>query len=494
MLLHPTSLPRGHGSGDLGPAAHQFVEFLAAAGQRYWQMLPVCPPGAGNSPYDSPSASAMSETLLSLELLTHTGLVSFDDLALPSSTATNRRASFAEALESKQRALTLAHEKFATRAASELKLEFEEFVNATPAWLEHHATFMALKAAQSGRPWVDWDSELRDRNPAALARARAALAIPVDRHRFAQFILHRQWTDLHRHCRERNVLLMGDVPIYVAYDSADVWANREVFCLSKDGRREVVAGVPPDYFCSTGQLWGNPLYRWNTLQNSRYAWWVERLRTTLGRFDTVRLDHFIGFRRYWEVPAGAETAQNGRYLDVPGERFFATVLREIGALPFLAEDLGVVTDEVHALRNRYSLPGMRILQFAFDDPNGSDYLPHRYEPNTAVYTGTHDNDTTVGWFHTPGSVHDAIRDRVRRYLGTDGHEIHWQLIRLALGSVANTTIIPVQDLLGLGSEARMNTPGTTEGNWSFRLLDGELSDDAGARLRELTATYERLVR
>lgn len=499
LLLHPTSLAGGHDAGDLGPAAHQFIDFLAGAGQRYWQMLPVCPAGAGNSPYDSPSASAMSETLLSLEFLAHTGLVSLQELDVPVSMPAQRRANLEQALTLKQRALTLAHERFRSHASDDLRREYDGFVAEAPAWLDHHATYMAIKAAHAGQPWVTWESALRDRKPAALERVRTELVEAIDRHRFAQFMLHRQWADLHRHCRERNVLLMGDVPIYVAHDSADVWANREVFCLSKEGQREVVAGVPPDYFCSTGQLWGNPLYRWSYLQHSHYSWWVERLRTTLTRFDAVRLDHFIGFRRYWEVPATAETAQNGRYLDVPGERFFATLLRELGSLPFLAEDLGVVTDEVHALRNRFSLPGMRILQFAFDDATGSEYLPHRYEPNTAVYTGTHDNDTTVGWFRSPrpsddGAArwHDEIRARVRRYLADDGHEIHWSLIRLALGSVAKTAIIPVQDLLGLGSEARMNTPGTTEGNWSFRLLDGELTDETGARLRELSATYERL--
>lgn len=499
LLLHPTSLPGGHGCGDFGPAAHEFVEFLAAAGQRYWQMLPICPPGAGNSPYDSPSASAISESLLSIDQLAASGLVTLNELGLERRWESSRRADFVAAMELKQRALSLAHEHFAARASAELRGEYERWTSQAPEWLDHHATYMALKAANRGRSWVTWDAELRDRAENALNRVRTDLAPAIDRHRFAQFELHRQWTALKDHCQQRGVLLMGDVPIYVAHDSSDVWAHREVFCLAKDGQREVVAGVPPDYFSANGQLWGNPLYRWSHLQRSHYGWWVERLRTTLGRFDAVRLDHFIGFRRYWEVPASAITAEHGRYVDVPGERFFATVLGQLGALPFLAEDLGVVTDAVHALRQRFSLPGMRILQFAFDDPHGSDYLPHRYISNTAVYTGTHDNDTTVGWFHSErpqdepaARRYDAIRERVRQYLGEDPHEIHWQLIRLAYGSVANSAIVPVQDLLGLGSEARMNTPGTVQGNWEFRLLERELTDAIASRLRGLTSTFERL--
>lgn len=499
LLLHPTSLPGGHGCGDLGPSAYAFADFMSAAGQGFWQMLPVCPPGAANSPYDSPSASAISEALLSVELLASTGLVSLDELSVPSASDGTRRASFGDSLSLKQKALALAHDRFEQHASSELRQEYERFKAEAPGWLEHHATYMALKTAFGGQPWVMWGRELRDRKPEALARAEIDLAVEIDCHRFAQFELARQWSALREYCHRRNVLLMGDVPIYVAHDSADVWANREVFHLAKDGSREVVAGVPPDYFSSKGQLWGNPLYRWSHLQRSHYAWWVERFRTALDRFDALRLDHFIGFRRYWEVPASAATAEHGQYVDVPGERFFSAVQLELGRLPFVAEDLGMVTEEVHLLRNRFALPGMRILQFAFDDPNGSDYLPHRFEPNTSVYTGTHDNDTTVGWYHAArpsdeaaARHHDAVRDRVRRYLGTDAHEIHWQFARLALGSVARTAIVPVQDLLGLGSDCRMNTPGTTHGNWEFRLLDGELTEEIGVRLRDLTAAFERL--
>ena len=500
VLLHPTSLPNGFGSGDLGSAAHEFVEFLQKAGQRYWQMLPICPAGHGYSPYDSPSSFAISPALLSVESLVDSGLFSLSDLGNTRDGGSTRRADFEGCLEVKTLALKVAHGRFVQSPQHE-RSAYEEFRHRSHSWLDDHALFLAIKDAFPGQCWTDWDPDLRDRKPAALEQARRDFANAVDFHTFSQFELARQWAKLKEHCVSAGVLLIGDVPIYVSHDSADVWAHRDVFCLAKNGAREVVAGVPPDYFSATGQLWGNPLYRWPALQKSHFSWWIARLRTCLERFDAVRLDHFIGFRRYWEVPATAATAEQGRYVDVPGEKFFAKAREQLGGLPFIAEDLGVVTEEVTALRQRFSLPGMKILQFAFDDHNGSDYLPHRFEANTTVYTGTHDNDTTVGWYTAPPpsddngrAWHSAVRDRVRRYLDGDADPIHWKLIRLALSSVATTAIIPAQDLLGLGSEARMNTPGTTDGNWSFRLLPGELTEGVAARLRHLCTTYERLER
>ncbi len=496
VLLHPTSLPGGHHVGDLGPEARRFAVQLAHAQQTYWQMLPVCPTGPTPSPYDSPSASALNPLLISLEDLADDGLISFDALSIPQTLENRRHAALVDAAALKQRALEGAHRALRTGRRPDLAHEFEDFLNRESSWLEDHALFEALRH-HLDRSWVDWEPSLRDREPGALTRARRQLRQEIDFHRFVQFLLDRQWKALREHCAHHKISLMGDVPIYVAHDSVDVWAHREVFCLDADGRRRVVAGVPPDYFCADGQLWGNPLYRWSHLEETGFAWWIGRFRVALSRFDCLRLDHFVGFVRYWEVPGHAATAKEGRYLQVPGERFLETVLGDLGFQPFLAEDLGVVTEEVHALRHRFALPGMRILLFAFDDPNGSDYLPHRYERNTAVYTGTHDNDTAIGWFTMPApspeqaAWHAACRARALRYLGTDGHRFHWDLIRAAFQSVANTAIVPVQDLLGLSSDARMNVPGTVANNWLFRLTPGELKDTVLGELAGLTSATER---
>jgi len=499
ILLHPTSLPGGHGVGDLGPGARWFAERIAAAGQTHWQMLPVCPVGTGFSPYDSPSAAALNPLLVSVDDLASCGLIERDQIDYQASPGLARYVDFERASRFKEHALRIAHARLATGAPATIRSEYREFCEEQSNWLQDHALFFALKEAQNGAPWVSWPAELRDRKPAALARASRQLDEQVDFHRFVQYVLDRQWTQLRERCAELHLSLMGDLPIYVAHDSVDVWAHRQNFFLDRRGNREVVAGVPPDYFSNTGQLWGNPLYRWRHLSTTGFGWWLGRFRVNLRRFDTVRLDHFIGFRRYWEVPGTAKTAEHGRYRSVPGQRLFETVQSQFGSLPFVAEDLGTLTPEIHELRNRIGLPGMRILLFAFDDPNGSDYLPHRYAPNTVVYTGTHDNDTVTGWFHAPAPEgiesaqwHREIRERALRYVGTDGRQIHRDLLRLALASVANTAIFPVQDLLGLGSDCRMNRPGTTENNWAFRLLDGELDDDSLMWLRELCSIFDRI--
>lgn len=482
--------------GDLGPEARRFAEQLASAQQTYWQMLPVCPTGPTPSPYDSPSASALNPLLVSLEDLAADGLLDLESLPLPRRPESERAAALDDASTLKLRALESAHQALRAGRRPDLDYAFEEFLNREASWVEDHALFEALHR-RLGRPWVEWEPALRDREPAALAGARQRLKDELAFHRFVQFVLDRQWKGLREHCARHGLNLMGDVPIYVAHDSADVWAHRDVFCLDTDGHRRVVAGVPPDYFCADGQLWGNPLYRWSHLEETGFAWWLARFRLALRRFDCLRLDHFVGFVRYWEVPGHATTAKEGRYLGVPGESFLGAVLDDLGFQPFLAEDLGVVTEEVHALRHRFALPGMRILLFAFDDPNGSDYLPHRYERNTAVYTGTHDNDTAVGWYTAPApsreqaAWHHASRDRALRYLGSDGHRFHWDLMRVAFQSVANTAIVPAQDLLGLSSDSRMNVPGTVAKNWLFRLTPGELDDSVLAELADLTSATER---
>lgn len=499
VLLHPTSLPGPHGHGDLGPAAHRFADFLASAGQSWWQMLPLGPPGAGNSPYDSPSTFAGSARLVSLEQLAAEKWLSADEIAPPRALQ-GKSARFAEAARYRLPRLRLAHERFAASASRADRRSLSTFREEHRSWLDDYTLYQALKSAVGGAPWYEWEPDLTARRPAALRRARKRLAQEIAFHEFVQYVFDRQWQALARRCRELGIRLLGDVPIYVALDGADVWAHREIFYVNRDGKRRVVAGVPPDAFSATGQLWGNPLYRWSALDRSGYFWWIARLKLTLSRFDAVRLDHFIGFRRYWEVKAGARTAEHGRFVRVPGERFLGAVREALGGLPFVAEDLGIVTDEVRALRDRFGLPGMRVLQFAFDEDGPNDYQPHRYTQRTVAYTGTHDNDTAVGWFRQRAPRGDRKRarelaDRRRRvldYLGSDGREIHWDLIRLVLLSVADTALFPMQDLLGLGSAARMNTPGTTHDNWSWRIQDEDLAPAVAERMGSLCETYERI--
>jgi 4-alpha-glucanotransferase len=494
LLLHLASLPGPHGCGDLGPAAHEFADFLAAAGQRWWQMLPVGPAGAGDSPYSSPSSFAGSRLFVSLAALAEQGLLDVGDLDAPAELGRGRVDRTA-AREFRSERLQRAFARFEAGANASGQ-EFSRFAERNRDWLDDWALFAALKDESGGKPWWEWTPELRSRRAGALVAARERLAGALRFQRFLQFTFDHQWRSLREHCRARGVLLMGDIPIFVARDSADVWAHQDLFHLDEEGHPTVVAGVPPDYFSATGQLWGNPLYRWSVMRERGYAWWIARLRHSFERFDAVRLDHFIGFARYWEVPARHKTAEHGRWRRGPGAPFFQKVFERLGRLELVAEDLGSVTPEVEALRDRFSLPGMKVLQFCFGPEPGAEPLrPHNFEKRLVVYTGTHDNDTTAGWFAelvAGGESRRGEREMVQRYLATDGHDIHWQMLRMAWMSVARLAIAPVQDVLGLGSEHRMNRPGTAGGNWSFRLDPGALSPALAGRLRELTATYGRL--
>ena len=458
ILLHPTSLPGGHGIGDIGGEARRFAYWLHVAGQSYWQMLPLCPPGNVHSPYDSPSANAISPLLVSLDDLIQTGLISNLDIRAPSKLVHSKHANFEDASEFKQRVLRHAHERFLAQSSRNLSQAYLAFCDEQSAWLHDFALFSAIRKASSNKPWNEWEPALRDRKKSAIVRIRSTLAHEIDYHRFVQFVLDRQWASLRQLYHDLGIMLIGDVPIYVAYDSADVWAHRNVFHLDAQGRRECVAGVPPDYFSKTGQLWGNPLYRWDSLKGTKFAWWVERMRVNLRRFDALRLDHFIGFRHYWEVPAKAKTAQRGRYVRVPAEAFFDTLRSAFGNLPFLAEDLGVVTEEIHQLRKGLGLPGMRILQFAFDDPRGSDYLPHRFVTDTVVYSGTHDNDTLVGWLHQPAPAdkkqaiihksgararYNTLEVKLAMYIG-NLFARHWGQLRTQLYSQFKTFLVLVR--------------------------------------------------
>lgn len=498
VLLHPTSLPGPFGLGDLGPEAHAFLDFLSEAGQTWWQMLPVVEPGVGFSPYSALSAFAGSSLLVSLDRLVQDGLLPRRRLKAPPRLS-RPPADFVGGERFRHDALQEAFEEFERTADSASRTAFADFSQSQRSWLEDYALFRALRHERRNAAWWTWEPAVRSREPRALDEARTRLASRLKFERFLQWRFHGDWTLLKVAARARGLGLIGDLPIFVARDSAEVWASPELFWLDEQGRALKVAGVPPDYFAKDGQLWGNPLYRWDRMRESGYRWWIERLRAAFSRFDAVRIDHFIGFHNYWEIPGDAKTAREGRWVPGPGPEFFEDVFAALGEVQLIAEDLGVVTEGVKALRDRFRLPGMKVLQFAFgEDPEARNYQPHRHPRDCVVYTGTHDNDTTVGWWRDRGSKVSTRspaqikRERAfaMRYLGSDGREIHWDMIRAALASPADTAVIPAQDLLGLGSEARMNLPGVAEGNWVWR-LKSRLSPRVAARLEALTETFER---
>ncbi len=480
VLLHPTSLPGANGIGDLGPDALRFLDFLADAGFSFWQMLPLGPTGYGDSPYQCFSAFAGNP------LLIHVPGASSD---LPAHTV-----DFTRVIPHKRQLLDKVFERFVADD------RYERFVQQQSHWLDDFALFMAMKAAHGGVAWTCWDPALAARDPHAMAEFRLRHEREIAQVYMEQYVFFMQFHALKRACAARGISLMGDLPIYVAHDSADVWANRELFQLDERGHLIVQAGVPPDYFSETGQLWGNPIYRWDVLQQTGYRWWIERMRASLDMFDVVRLDHFRGFEAYWEVAGADTTAIGGRWVKGPGAELFDALTAALGPLPIIAENLGLITPEVEALREQLRYPGMSILQFAFGgDGQAKDFQPHTFPRERVVYTGTHDNDTTVGWWNAAvggDSTRTATdiereKDYARRYLDTDGHEIHWTLMRAALASVADTVLIPMQDILGLGSEARMNLPGRPAGNWQFRFCWEQLTPDTTARLRAMMSMYDR---
>jgi 4-alpha-glucanotransferase len=485
ILLHPTSLAGPYGIGDLGPSAHAWIDTLVRANQTWWQMLPVGPTGFGESPYQSYSTFAGNLNLLSPDLLIRDGLLRADDVAghgFP-----NDRVDYAAVEPFKLGLVRRAYAVYRGGSANHLRAAYDEFLHERRTWVGDYALFMAVKDAHGGRPWYEWPAGLRGREAGALASARHELADAVGLHLFGQFLFFRQWQGLRQYAREKGIRLIGDVPIFVAGDSADVWAYPEGYLLDADRRPRVVAGVPPDYFARTGQLWGNPHYDWDAMRRTGFAWWVARLRATLDLVDLVRLDHFRGFLAAWQVPAGELTAVNGRWVPGPGEELFAALEADLGGLPFIAEDLGEITPDVYALRDALGLPGMKVLQFAFDKPT-NPFLPHNYTPNCVAYTGTHDNDTTRGWYAT---VPATERDYYRRYVARDGSDVAWDLIRLAWSSAADLAIAPLQDVLDLGTEARMNVPGTPGGNWRWRVPPGLPDGWALGRLIEMTEVYGR---
>lgn len=489
ILLHPTSLPGSFGIGDFGGPARAFVDFLAAAGQRLWQVLPLGPTGYGNSPYQSLSAFAGNTLLIDPHRLIDDGLLAAENIF--GATFAADHVDFEAARQFKDELLGKAYQNFKREPLSELRTEFEIFCDVSSWWLDDYALFRALKDAHDGSAWTSWDRELSQRQPAALESARATLRDQIGRQKFFQFLFFRQWQALRSYCHARDVRIIGDLPIFVAHDSADVWVHREYFKLDSSGNPIRVAGVPPDYFSETGQLWGNPIYDWDYVRGDGFKWWIDRLRFALAQFDLLRIDHFRGFAAGWEIPAGEVTAQNGQWVPAPGRELFETLTAEVGALPIIAENLGVITPDVESLREEFGFPGMRVLQFAFGSDAANVHLPHNYPRDVTVYTGTHDNDTTVGWFQSLSETNQEERDFCLKYLGSDGQEIHWDLIRAALASVADTAVIPLQDVLGLGNEARMNLPASTEGNWKWRLKAERLTDEIAATLKRLSVVYGR---
>lgn len=488
VLLHPTSLPGPDGIGDLGPGASAWLKWLGEAGCRWWQVLPLGPTGYGDSPYQSGSSFAGNPLLISLDLAREDGLLREQDFERRPSFPGDR-VEYGAVIAHKDGMLRLAARRFVEGGAPGLEAEFRRFCRAQGDWLEDYALFSALKRAHGGAAWVEWPEPLARRRTPAIRRAAEQAKAEVEAEKFLQFVFARQWAGVRREAAARGITLVGDVPIFVAHDSADVWANRGLFRLDRSGHPTVVAGVPPDVFTATGQRWGNPLYRWRVLRDDRYSWWVARLRSTLEKVDRVRLDHFLGFHAYWEVPAHSATAAIGRWVPGPGAHLFDRLKRALGELPIIAEDLGVITPGVIALRERFDLPGMKILQFAFGAGADHEFLPHNYPRRCVVYTGTHDNDTARGWYE---SAPEAERDRCRRYLGVDGHDIAWDLIRAAWASVAEAAVAPLQDVLSLGSEARMNLPGRADGNWRWRVQPHQLTSELAGRLRELNSLYGRV--
>lgn len=490
VLLHPTSLPSRYGIGDLGEGAYAFIDFLVKAKQTVWQVLPLGPTGFGDSPYQSFSAFAGNPMLISPDKLVESGYLPARALDIVPDFP-HGRVDFGSVIEYKGRLLKLAYQYFDSNADLSRRRVLESFSANQAQWLDDFSLFMALKEhhkENDGGAWNTWPKPVAQHLPDAIENWSARLAEEVAFQKFTQFLFYEQWLSLKDYANSKGIRIIGDVPIFVAFDSADVWSKPDLYFLDRDNAPIVVAGVPPDYFSETGQRWGNPLYRWDVMKQDNYAWWAERLRMVFTQVDIVRIDHFRGFEAYWEIPADEPTAVVGRWLKGPGAEFFEQMRQALGDLPIIAEDLGVITAEVTALRDRFEFPGMKILQFAFGGERNSAFLPHSFDKNCVVYTGTHDNETSAGWYDNASADE---RDHVRRYVARDGHDIVWDMIRLAYSSVADTAVVPMQDLMALGNEARMNYPGKTGGWWQWRYTPEMLDETIAYRLRELTELYGR---
>ena len=489
ILVHPTSFPSPYGIGDLGDGAYAFIDFLYDAGQTLWQCLPLGPTGFGDSPYQAFSAFAGQPLLISPDLLLKDGLLEKDDLAdVPD--FNDYSVEYGNVITYKTALLRKACAHFTASEDKALHKAFNHFCRTEKDWLEDYALFMSLKDLHQGRSWHEWEPQYQVLDTRTRKAALTELADSITYYQFIQFIFFKQWHELKLYANKKGISVIGDIPIFTAPDSADVWANKELFKLDSKGYPLEVAGVPPDYFSATGQLWGNPLYDWDAMKDDGYRWWIERVRNQLDQVDYIRIDHFRGFEAYWAVPAGEKTAMNGKWKKGPGEALFEAIQKALGEeLPIFAEDLGIITPEVEKLRDTLGFPGMKILQFGFDGTGESTFLPHQLSTRNCIcYTGTHDNDTTCGWYeHT----NEQNKDKVRRYMNTDASSVSWDFIRTCLGTIAKYAIFPVQDLLKLGSEHRMNTPGTATGNWEFRYRSGLLDEGMAKGLKQMTELFGR---
>lgn len=488
ILLHPTSLPGSYGIGDIGSAAHRWIDFLAAAGCGLWQVLPIGPTGYADSPYQCFSSFAGNPFLISPDTLLKEDLLHPDDL-YDHPHFPEDHVDYGSVIPWKLGLLDRSFIRFQHSRSKQLSVELEEFKHQNSSWLDDFALFMALKEDHGGAPWPTWEKPLRTREPQALSKAVERLDVAVQRQVYRQFLFYRQWGKLVEHAHTNHIQLIGDIPIFVAHDSADVWSHPDLFFLDDTGMPTVVAGVPPDYFAPTGQLWGNPLYRWDVHASSGYAWWLERIQSTLRLVDIIRIDHFRGFSGYWEVSGKAKTAEIGCWVPGPGKDFFRSILQQLGDLPIIAEDLGLITPDVEEMRDAFELPGMKILQFAFDSTPADPFLPHNYPINCVAYTGTHDNDTVRGWY---ARVPEKERTFYQQYLERDGTQVTWDLIRGVWSSVAVFGLAPLQDFLELGNEARMNYPGNPSGNWTWRMPKNAQTPQLQTRIKELNYLYSRL--
>lgn len=488
-LVHPTSFPSNYGIGDLGDDAKQFINFLQETGQTIWQVLPLSPTGYGNSPYASYSAFAGNPYLISPDILIEKGLVTSEEAEkakLPSTTKTE----YEQVFQNKDRLLKTAAANFYESKSSEDEAKLKEFKQANEEWLPDYCLFMACSKAHNRDPWNLWKPELTQRKSAAIKKFTKENRNEIDYQTWLQFEFFNQWNDLKNYANNKNVRVVGDIPIFVDHNSADVWANPKYFEVDKQGNRQLVAGVPPDYFSKTGQLWGNPLYKWDALKNDGYSWWINRFEQMFDLFDAIRVDHFRGFDEYWTVSAEEGTAENGEWRKGPAHDLFETIREKLGNLPIIAEDLGVMTPGVEKLRDDFEFPGMKILQFAFGSDAGNSYLSHNFNQNCVVYTGTHDNNTTIGWYN---SAPEVEKHRAREYTRSDGSEIHWDLIRYGMLSVADQAIFPLQDFMNLGAEHRMNIPGTAQGNWEWRFTHEMLQNIDRERIQYLINLSNRNV-